>query len=226
MNNLFEGYGLFSIVVNLFRYIFISQSERKTNEELKKSTFDPETNTYLDSRCVRRKIEDNSYLFKSRNAYGEIVVRYEDGTIENLTQKKYDNAPGTVTQLTGWANHEKAHYYTKAIGYRYKDRVSGDIYVIRNFEINNEMFMFYMDAENANIIRPTDGQIKLEEEAKKQGKHYYDEAFFNNLIAELNNREISYLFKDDKAIFFRNDQNSIDFSDSLIAKIVYHRKKE
>lgn len=114
---------------------------REINERqyFKKRTQDPKYGTYLDQYCNTRLISDDSLVFIRRNVYGEIEMDYENGRHRNLSQEEYDSRPGTVTQLAGYYYHNKNHYFCTAIGFRYKDRTTGDIYVIRQIKTDKRI---------------------------------------------------------------------------------------
>ena len=219
-NNGFYGVGLFSFIVHGIASLFGIGLEKRERNYYKNITQDVESGTYLDQYGTRRLIKDNSFVQINRNNLGEIEVRYQNGKVRNLTQEKYDTTPGTVTQLAGYARRERAQFFKEAVGERFKDRTTGNIYVIRRLEYDNKSFRFYMDVNSALLIRPTDGQLKLETEAKRKGKKYYTDDDFKTMIAYFN----SHINNFDKAMFYRNSEETCDLDEYNISFISDHRE--
>ena len=213
-NNQFEHVGIINILLDFIGGFIGFGLERKERKESKKRTYDPETETYIDQYGARRLYSNDSYVQINRNEFGETVIRYQNGVIRNLDQEEYDKAPGTVTRLTGYAHNEKAQYFKSAIGYRYKDRKTNEIYVIRFLKYKDGYFNFYMNASNGLIVRPTDGQLKMENEAKKRGLMYHTKEEFDEMIEYFNNNINDF----DISLFYRNKNNSADYSDESIER--------
>ena len=206
-NNQFEGVGIVSILLDTIGYFIGCGSERRERRKSKKRTYDPRTGMYIDQYGATRLYSDDSYVQVNRNEFGEIVIRYQDGTIRNLNQEEYDKAPGTVTKLAGYSHHEKAQYFRSAIGHRYKDRKTGDVYVIRRLKYNDDFYNFYMNASTGIIIRPTDGQVRIENEARKRNFRYNSDEDYNKMIDYFNNNIDDF----DKSSFYRNQNNTVDY---------------
>ena len=200
--------------------LFYSSKEKKEELYFKQKTYNSEKGTYYDSKCRERRYLDDSFVFTRRNSLGEIEIEYQDGTKRNLSQEKYDKEPGSVTRLAGYDVHNKSHYLKTAIGHRFKDRKNGKIYVIRYLKYNNNYFNFYLDVETGKLVRPTDGQIKLEKGAKENNKEYYTEEDFIKIIEYFNSRI------DDSRIYklYRNEDNSVEYSDETINHIIKIRR--
>ena len=221
-NNQFEGVGIISFLLDIIGYFIGCGSEKRERNKSKKRTYNPQTGTYIDQYGATRLYSDNSYVQINRNEFDEIVVRYQNGKVRNLDQEKYDKAPGTVTRLTGYSNHERAQYFKSAIGYRYRDRKTNEIYVIRFLEYENNYYLFYMNVSNGLIVRPTDGQLKMESEAKKRNLEYYTKEDFDKMIKYFNDNINNF----DTSFFFRNKNNSTDYSEENIKRNLKHRRKK
>ena len=154
--------GILGILIDIICYYIGVGKEKKERRHLKNKSYNPEKGTYLDAQCRERLYSDDSLVFTHRNSFGEMEIEYQNGVKRNLSQEKYNKEPGTVTRIAGYDIHNKNHYFKTAIGYRYKDRKNGKIYVIRLLKYNNESFHFYMDVDNGKLVRPTDGQLELE----------------------------------------------------------------
>ena len=208
-----HGIGMFSFLFHGLASLFGSGLSIRERNYYKNITKDVESGTYLDQYGARRLIKDDSFVQINRNHLGETEIRYQNGVVRNLAQEKYDATPGTVTQLAGYARHERSLFFKEAIGERFKDRATGDIYVIRVLEYNKKRFHFYMNVNNALLVRPTDGQCKLEMEARKKNKKYYTDNDFREMIMYFNNHINNF----DKATFYRNENESCDLDDNSIS---------
>ena len=214
-----HGIGMFGFLAHVVASLFGKSLERGERNYYKEITKDVESGTYLDQYGARRLIKDNSFVQINRNHLGETEIRYQNGVVRNLAQEKYDATPGTVTQLAGYARRERSLFFKEAIGERFKDRTTGDIYVIRVLEYNDERFHFYMDVNSALLIRPTDGQCRLEMEAKRKNKKYYTDDDFREMIIFFNN----HINRIDKAAFYRNGDESCDLDDNNISFLSDYR---
>lgn len=214
--------GVLGVLIDIICYFKGRRLERKETKYFKQKTYDSQKGTYLDQYCRERLYSDDSLVYRYRNAHEEMMVSYQDGTEINLTQEKYNNAPGSVTRLTGYDYHNKSHFFNQAIGFRYKDRQNGKVYVVRRLKYENMSFLFYMDTNNGMIIRPTDGQLRIEEEAKRKNKRNYSQEEFNIIIKyfndHINNSRIELLY--------RNNDNASDIIDNegVIMRCANYRK--
>lgn len=212
--------GILGILIDIICYKIGVNKEKKERRHLKVRSYNPEKGTYLDAQCRERLYSDDSLVFTHRNSFGETEIEYQNGIKRNLSQEKYDREPGTVTKLAGYDIHNKNHYFTTAIGYRYKDRSNGKIYVIRLIKYNNEQFHFYMDVDNGRLIRPTDGQLKLEKKAKECNKKYYTNEDFNKIIQYFNSK----IDDTDAVTLYRNRENSSEITEKYISQTIKYRK--
>ena len=226
-NNIYTGpdflhVGVLGILIDIICYFKGRSLEKKETKYFKKKTYDPQKGTYLDQYCRERLYTDDSYVYRYRNAHEEMVVSYQNGTEINLTQEKYNKEPGTVIRLTGYDYHNKSHYFKQAIGFRYKDRLNGKTYVVRRLKYDNMSFLFYMDVSDGLIVRPTDGQLKIEKEAKRNNKRNYSQEEFNNIIKYFNNNINSSRVE----LLFRNNDNASDIADKedIIMRCANYRK--
>lgn len=214
--------GVLGILIDIICYLKGRRLEKKEAKYFKRKTYNPQKGTYLDPYCRERLYSDDSLVYRYKNGYGENIVSYQNGTEINLTQKEYDEIPGTVTKLTGYDYHNKSHFFKQAIGFRYKDRANGKIYVVRRLEYENIPFLFYMDVNNGMIIRPTDGQIKIEQEAKRNNKRNYSQDEFNAIIEYFNDS----INNSRAELLFRNSDNASDINNNedVIRRCASYRK--
>ena len=212
--------GIIGIFIDIVCYIIGSGKNKREERYFKQKTYNPQKGTYLDSKCRERLYSDDSFVFTRRNRFGETEIEYQNGVVRNLAQEKYNKAPGSVTQLAGYDPYNKNHYFTTAIGYRYKDRKTGQVYVVRNMKYNHDSFLFYLDVQTGKLVRPTDSQLRMENEAKRQNKEYYNEEYFKRVIDYFNNN-IKNLSVD---LFYRNKDNSVEYSEQTIQHVVSIRR--
>ena len=211
--------GILGILIDVICYCIGINKEKKERRHLKAKSYNPQKGTYLDAQCRERLYSDDSLVFTHRNSFGEIEVEYQNGVKRNLSQEKYDKEPGTVTRLAGYDVHNKNHYFKTAIGNRYKDRRNGKIYVIRLLKYNDESFHFYMDVNNGKLIRPTDGQLKIEKKARECNKKYYTNEEFKNIMECFNSR----IDDSDAVVLYRNRDNSTEVTEKYIEQTVKYR---
>lgn len=213
--------GIIGILIDVVCYIVGSSKQKKEEKYFKQKTYNPERGTYYDSKCVERLYSDDSIVYRRRNVYGEMEIEYQNGVKRNLAQEKYNAQPGTVTRLAGYKCYNKDHFFITAIGHRYEDRATQKVYVIRNLKYNNKQFLFYMDVETGLLIRPTDGQLEIEKEAKKQNKEYFTNDYFKKMIEYFNNKRNTSRIE----WLYRNGENDTEYSPENIKNIVKHRKE-
>ena len=212
--------GVLGFFIDLICYIIGTSKEKKEERYFKHKTYNPEKGTYYDSKCRERLYSDDSLVFTRRNSYGETEIEYQNGVVRNLAHEKCDSAPGTVTRLAGYEFHNRNHFFKTAIGYRYKDRRNGKIYVIRNLQYEKNYFNFYMDVETGKLVRPTDGQLRIEKEAKQQNKQSFDNEYFSLVMNYYN----SHINDSELYRFYRNDNNSVEYFDKTIHSIARRRR--
>ena len=78
-----------------------------------------------------------------------------------------------------------------------------------------------MNIKDGMIVRPTDGQYKIEEEAKKRNKKYYTKTDFDKMVAYLN----SHINKFDLSTFYRNEFETVDCEGEHIIRAASFRKE-
>lgn len=202
----FSGFGLFLLIANIISRIGNDHEYKKNNKECIKRTYNPKRETYIDWLGCERKL-NGEFCYTTRNCYGDLIQMNQYGeVVRNFDEEEREKAPGTVTKLTGYSCCDASVRRRDAEGYRFKDRVTGDIYCARQIQYDKYRYAsFYMDIKTGNLIRLTDWQIEREKERKEKGEEYLTTEMVNEIIKKENAkyRDPSNPYK-----FFRNGEVS------------------
>ena len=183
---MFEGFGLFYLLTSFIGGIGWNRKQHNENKKSFKRTYNPKTNTYKDMFGVERR-PNGDFCRTIRDPFtGDLVQRDKDfNIVRNFSaeerQKEASLSNATVIRLSD-KNLTKDHYHEPS-GIRYKDKQTGEEYVIRSFRVEKSRregycVYFYMKVSDATLVRRTDGEIKYGE--------LKDDEVINKFIADFN----------------------------------------
>ena len=163
----FSGFGLFTLLTNIIGYTGWKSKEAKENKKAFKRTYNPKKNTYLDMYCIERR-PDGEYCKTERDSNGDLVQRnmYNE-VVRNfsLEERAKEASALDATVLRMSEENLFTSSSDKPIGIRYKDKKTGEEYVIRTFRVEvsdkkAHCVYFYMRVSDATLVRITDGEKK------------------------------------------------------------------
>ena len=155
----------------LFLYVFSmicgklgwAYQQNKMNRQTYKQTYDSSNNTYIDWKGTRRDATTNEPYVILKDKNGDLIRKDINwNTIKNYSLEKRtlkfmsDNGYSVIPLSDVNVNHSGLQ------GIRYKDKKSGDIYVIRQFMIKNDKtnkkrpVHFFMNINTLHLVRIVD----------------------------------------------------------------------
>ena len=181
-------FGIIYTIIGIVGKIGWHNKQVRENRNSFYRTYDPRKNTYLDMYCVERRpngeyckteIDGNGDLVQ-KNKYNKIVRNFSE-------EKRMEEASSSNTTVIRLSEKNLTHSLLKEPGgIRYKDKKTGQIYVIRAFRVDvNEKeghcVYFYMRESDAMLERVTDGEIKY--------GTLKDYGVINKFIVDFNNKQ-------------------------------------
>ena len=182
-------FGAIYALISIIGRIGWANKQANANIESFYRTYNPETGTYLDMYAVERKPDGSICKTRKDIKTGDLVQKDENNKIiHNFSQEKRlreaSRPDSTVLKLS--EERMTLCSYNEPAGIRYKDKNTGEEYIIRNFRVminedKGTVVYFYMRVSDATLVRIT--------ERKKRYGTLKDESIIDNFIEEFNEKQ-------------------------------------